>query len=156
MCQDTAQASPDLVPLQRGPSLELLRARLSQLRKRPLILVATPVRLPGAVVLVDMPEADLVVYESGLPAPCQAYAVAHQAGHMFLRHRGMPVRAEATAALFPHLDPHALSARFGELEVFTAVEEQEAEQFAALFAATGLPPSARGGSCLRIVRHALP
>jgi hypothetical protein len=84
---------------------------------------------------------DYIAYEPSLPPSQQVWAVARQAGHMLAGHRGSAAGGDATAGLFPGLDPAVVTAELPAPTAFTTAEVQEAETLAAALVARITPTS---------------
>jgi hypothetical protein len=113
---------------------------LSQLRKRPIVLVPLELRASdpcGTWILAH--NEDLVFYEKNTTRPHQEHIIMHELGHIISCHRGSGVLDDASARqLFPNLNP-ALVRDMLMRSTYDDVQEQEAEVMAYLLSQRIVP-----------------
>jgi hypothetical protein len=127
----------DSLPIPHPFDADVFRAALEIRRNRRLVLTAATLP-PGCTGLwAASQSADYIFYGQDATPAEQLKAIGHEIGHMTLDHCGTQVSAsEFARLLFPHLDPHKVTAALALVSVaarYSEAEEAEAETFASVF-----------------------
>ncbi|GGU87822.1 hypothetical protein GCM10010260_21690 [Streptomyces filipinensis] len=127
----------------RSLPFEAIRARVEELRGRPLVLQELPehvaeIGVCGLWMATD--KADYVFYEARTAPLHREHIILHEIGHVLCdHHRGVTDRADDLAGpLVGDLQPHVVK-RLMARTSYTTSEEQEAEMIASLIQSAGKP-----------------
>ncbi|MFF4716353.1 regulator component [Streptomyces eurythermus] len=125
----------------RSLTLEELRARVEELRGRPLVLRELPEQAAatGACGLwLGTVDADYVFYETRTAPLHQEHIILHEIGHVLCdHHRSFTGDGEQPAGRFPEAPTPHLVRRLMARTSYTTTEEQEAEMIASLIQSAG-------------------
>ncbi|MCL3991975.1 regulator component [Streptomyces lavenduligriseus] len=125
----------------RSLTLEELRARVEEMRGRPLVLRELPEQAAatGACGLwLGTEDADYVFYETRTAPLHQEHIILHEIGHVLCdHHRSLTDDGEQPAGRFPEVPTPRLVRRLMARTSYTTTEEQEAEMIASLIQSAG-------------------
>ncbi|MFF9025258.1 regulator component [Streptomyces eurythermus] len=125
----------------RSLTLEELRARVEEMRGRPLVLRELPEQAAatGACGLwLGTEDADYVFYETRTAPLHQEHIILHEIGHVLCdHHRSFTDDGEHPAGRFPEVPTPGLARRLMARTSYTTTEEQEAEMIASLIQSAG-------------------
>ncbi|WP_181797387.1 regulator component [Streptomyces sp. WELS2] len=147
----------------RSLTLEELRARVEELRGRPLVLRELPEQAAatGACGLwLGTKDADYVFYETRTAPLHQEHIILHEIGHVLCdHHRTFTDDGELPAGRLPGAPTSHLVRRLMARTSYTTTEEQEAEMIASLIQSAGKTgrvagPLGRLGAFLGVTAHA--
>ncbi|MFF9771099.1 regulator component [Streptomyces sp. NPDC014636] len=127
--------------VQRSLSLDALRARVEELRGRPLVLRELPeeAAVIGACGLwLGTDDADYVFYEARTAALHREHIILHEIGHVLCDHHRTLADGDDRLAgrLLDDPQPHLVK-RLMARTSYTTTEEQEAEMIASLIQSAG-------------------
>jgi hypothetical protein len=125
----------------RSLTLEELRARVEELRGRPLVLRELPEQAAatGACGLwLGTEDADYVFYETRTAPLHQEHIILHEIGHVLCdHHRSFTDDGERSAGRLQEAPTPRLVRRLMARTSYTTIEEQEAEMIASLIQSAG-------------------
>jgi hypothetical protein len=132
----------------RSLSLDAIRARVEELRGRPLVLKELPEQaaIAGACGLwLGTDDADYIFYEARTAPLHREHIILHEIGHVLCdHHRDITGQGEElTDLLLGDLEPRLVKRLMGRTS-YTTAEEQEAEMIASLIQSAGKSGSVTG------------